>query len=92
MPMNRDQHAATLSSYGRNGSVVDLSSTDATLGATVKGVVVTSIAGGANLVIRPKDGSSDITFTGVVVGFVPPYVPGIVRRTGTTCSLATIED
>jgi hypothetical protein len=77
---------------GRNSVAVTPSDT-VDLASYPKAVVVT-VAG--NLVVLPlmaaDDGSHTITFTAAVVGFVVPFRVRRVLSTGTTASLATIDD
>lgn len=87
--------AANPETFGANCAAVTPSDTvDFT--SYPKGIVVTSVAGGANLVVLPlkavDDGSHLITFTGVSVQFVVPFRVRRVMSTGTTASVATIAD
>jgi hypothetical protein len=78
----------SLSSFGRKGAaVVPSDSTDFAVFA--KAIVVTAAG---NLVIVPADNADNetITFTGVSVGFIPPYQVRRVLATGTTASAATV--
>lgn len=87
---------ATPGSSGANSAAVTPSDT-VDFASYPKGLIVTSIAGGATLTVLPlkavDDGSHLITFTGVTVGLVISAVR--VRRvmsTGTLASVATITD
>lgn len=80
---------------GNNSAVVTPSDTvDFT--SYPKAIIVTSVAGGANLVVlplkAPDDGAHLVTFTGVSVQFIPPFRVRRVMATGTTASIATIVD
>lgn len=86
---------ASLDSFGDNAAAVTPSDTvDFT--AYPKAIVVTSIAGGANLVVLPlkavDDGAHLVTFTGVTVGFIVPFRVRRVMATGTNASVASIFD
>jgi hypothetical protein len=63
------------------------------LAAYPKAIVVTAAG---NLVVLPlmaaDDGSHTITFTAAVVGFVLPFRVRRVLATGTSASVATIDD
>lgn len=78
------------SSFGGSGApIVPSDANDLTTYA--KAIVVTAAG---NLVILPAknaDGST-ITFTGVPVGFIPPFRVRRVMATGTTASVAAIGD
>lgn len=81
----------TSASLGSKGAVI-VPSDDTDLDPVAKAVTVLSIEGGADLVILPK-GNADgewLTYSGVSVGFVPPYA---VRRVGegTTCTVASVD-
>ena len=81
--------------FGNNGATVSPSDTvDFT--SYPKSIIVTSIAGGANLVVLPlkaaDDGAHLVTFTGVSVQFIVPFRVRRVMATGTTASVATIAD
>lgn len=85
------EFAGGLTTHGRQGAALDLSS-DVPVPVTAKGVVVTAAG---NLKIRPAGETTGwITFEGVFPGFVPPYVVGVVASTanGTSASVATIAD
>lgn len=75
--------------FGSIGTPVTPSDT-VDLNPYAKAVVVTATG---NLVILPvqnTDGTT-ITFTGVPVGFIPPYRVRRVYATGTTASVATVD-
>ena len=86
------RHALAPLAFGNKGRAVS-PSVSADLAPAAKGIVVASIAGGDVLRVLPFGNADDawLTFTGVAVGFSPPYV---VRRvhTDTTCTVHTIED
>jgi hypothetical protein len=82
--------ASSAADYGTQGAVVTPDSgVDFT--TVAKAVCVTSIAGGTTLRVLPA-GNADadfITFTGVAVGYIPPYR---IRRVhaDTTCTVASV--
>lgn len=81
--------------FGNNSAAVTPSDTVDFI-SYPKGIIVTSIAGGANLVVLPlkatDDGTKLVTFTGVSVQFIVPFRVRRVMSTGTTASVATIAD
>lgn len=89
-PSSFRNNAPTVSTFGGSGAPIAPSdSTDLTTYA--KAIVVTAAG---NLVILPAknaDGST-VTFTGVPVGFIPPFRVRRVMATGTTASVAAIGD
>ena len=81
----------TVDSLGSKGAVI-VPSDDTDLDPVAKAVTVLSTAGGTDLVLLPK-GNADgewITYSGVSVGFTPPYA---IRRVGedTTCAVASVD-
>lgn len=87
-----DQSSFGTDDFGRKGEeITPDNATDFT--DVAKGVVVRDISGGSVLQLLPVDNADGdwINFTGVPVGFVPPYQ---VRRIGsaTTCGVATVLD
>lgn len=78
--------------FGGNSAAVTPSDT-VDLTTYPKAIVVT-VAG--NLVVLPMkatdDGAHLITFTAAAVGFIPPFRVRRVMATGTTASVATVED
>lgn len=81
--------ANSVSSFGVNGrAVTPHDSTN--LDPICKAVVVTSVAGGDTLTIVTSGGSV-IAFTGVTVGFCPPYRVKRVNSTGTTATVYTVD-
>lgn len=75
---------------GRLGSMIDYSAGDVTLTSSVKAVVVVATG---NVVYTPVDApSNQITITGAPVGLLLPHIPGTIVKTGSTASLATVED
>ena len=45
-----------------------------------------------NLSILPADGAEAISFIGIPAGFTPPFIVRRVMATGTTSTVATVED
>jgi hypothetical protein len=84
---DRNLYSSGADTFGFGGASISLASTDFTVPADVKAIVVTT---GGNVVFRAVDGTSDITMTGVATGYVLPYHCSVIRRTGTTATLATI--
>lgn len=80
----------TGSHFGRRGAAITPHDTN-DLDPYAKAVVVT---GAGNLVIMPTKNADDvtITFTGVPVGFIPPYEVRRVLATGTTATVARVDD
>ncbi|MDX3971162.1 MAG: hypothetical protein QHD01_31840 [Bradyrhizobium sp.] len=79
----------TQGNFGSLGRAVTPSDSE-DLDPYAKAIVVTA---GGDLVILPvrnADGDT-ITFTGVSVGFVPPYRVRRVMATGTSASVATVD-
>ena len=90
MAFNRMNHGIDdPAAFGRGGDTIDLSSTDFTVGANVKAIVV--VAAG-NVVCKPMKGSANITITGAPVGMILPWHCKTIVRTSTTATLATVED
>lgn len=89
----KDPHANSAPArdlFGTKGRAITPSDT-VDLNPYAKAIVVTAAG---NLVILPAanaDGST-ITFTGAAVGFVPPYRVRRVLSSGTTASVATIDE
>ncbi|PJN96679.1 hypothetical protein CNY89_01090 [Amaricoccus sp. HAR-UPW-R2A-40] len=75
-------------SFGRHGVAITPSDAADIPGGAVKAVVTTSAG---DLSIIPADSATAIAFTGVGVGFIPPYVVRRVTATGTTATVATVE-
>ena len=73
------------------GSGVAITPSD-TVDLTVyaKAIVVTEAGNLVILPVKNADGTT-ITFTGVSVGFIPPYRVRRVFATGTTASVATVD-
>ena len=86
-----DNYAPTPQSYGTRGAAITPHDTT-DLDPVAKAIVVTSISGGTTLKVLPtgNDNADCITFSGVAVGFAPPYR---VRRvhTDTNCSVASVD-
>lgn len=84
--------ATTPGSAGNNSTAV--SKSDTVDFSTYPKAVVVTVAG--NMVVLPlkaaDDGSHLITFTAVPVGFQIPFRVRRVMSTGTTASLATVDD
>jgi hypothetical protein len=58
-----------------------------------KGIVVTAAGDLVVLpLLAPDDGAHLITFTGAPTGYWPPFAVRRVMATGTTASVATIQD
>lgn len=91
MSFNRDEKAATLITLGRGGGMIDYSGGDVTLGVEVKAVVVCS-AGDVVYYPAARLSGTAITLTGMTAGQVLPHIPGKIVQTGTTATLATVED
>lgn len=91
MAFDYDRWPNTPATFGHRGQVLDLSTADAPVGRDVKGLMV--VAAG-NLVYHPAGNAAgvDITITGAPVGLLIPHYVDVVRRTGTTASVATIAD
>lgn len=87
MPYDRQDFTSGAESFGFGGDTISLASTDYTVPATVKGICVVATG---NVVLRAVDGSADITITGAPVGYILPWHASVIRRTGTTATLATI--
>jgi hypothetical protein len=77
-------------SFGLKGGMINLGAGDATLPSTVKAVLVCTAG---NVVYKPVNSiSNTITLTGIGAGYVLPHIPGVIVQSGTTATLATIED
>lgn len=88
--MNVNEFSAGLSTLGRKGGVVSYSTGSATMGSSVKAVVLCTAG---NVVYTPKDSpSATITMTALPAGYVLPHIPGTITEAGTTATLATVED
>lgn len=77
----------TPSSFGKKGRVITAGAAD--IDPIPKAIVTTSAG---DLTVVPLNNADAVTipFTGVPVGFVPPFV--VRRVTAATATLATIED
>jgi hypothetical protein len=80
-------HYPNSTSFGRDGATISLASTDFAVPADVRAIVV--VAAG-NVVFRPIEGDTDITITGAEVGFILPWRCSVIRKTGTTATVATL--
>lgn len=90
MSFNSDEFAAGLSTFGRNGGMIDLSASDFTVPSTVKAVVACSAG---NVVYRArKESSRTITITGISPCQPLPHIPGTIFKAGTTATLCTVEE
>jgi hypothetical protein len=87
MPYDRNEFTSGADTFGFGGDTINLSSTDYTVPNTVKGIVVVNAG---TVILRTRDGTADITLTSVPVGFILPWHCLVIRRTGTTATLATI--
>lgn len=87
MPYDRTDFTSGAQSFGFGGVPISLASTDFTVPNTVKAICV--VAAG-NVVFRAVDGTADITITGAQVGYILPWHASVIRRTGTTATLATV--
>lgn len=87
MAYDRNEAGSGPASFGVDGAVIDLSTTDYTVPDTVKAIVV--VAAG-DVVCRPKLAGADITITAAPVGFVLPWHCTKIEMTGTTATLATV--
>lgn len=79
---------ASLNTFGRKGVAITPSDSTDIPGGPVKAVVATSAG---DLSVIPADSATAIAFTGVPVGFMPPYIVRRVTATGTTASVATVD-
>lgn len=87
---NREANQPSALTFGSKGSAIDLSGGDASLGARVKAVVVTSEG---TVSYRPyRENAGSINFGNLPVGYVLPHIPGLILKSGTTAELATVED
>jgi len=84
----RDIYPTAPFDFAKKGRPINLTPGDWTAGDEVTGVIVTSAG---NVVLRPREGDTDITLTGMNAGLWLPYDLGIIRKTGTTAGLATTE-
>lgn len=75
--------------FGRKRVAITPSDAADIPGGPFKAVVATS---GGNLSVIPADSVTAIAFTDVPVGFMPPYIVRRVMATGTTASVATVDD
>ena len=82
-----DEFPATPNGFGRKARIVTPGATD--LDPVAKGVVCLT-AGNLTIVPVNNADATTITFTGVPVGFVPPY--RVRRVTAATATVATIDD
>jgi hypothetical protein len=89
-PHSVRSNAPTGATFGGSGAPITPHNTN-DLATIAKAIVVTAAG---NLVILPakNDDATTITFTGVPVGFIPPFRVRRVLATGTTASVATIGD
>lgn len=87
MPYDRKDFMSGADSFGFGGATINLASTDYTVDDTVKGIIVVN---SGTVICRPVDGGADITITNAPTGFILPWHCSVVRRTGTTATLATI--
>jgi hypothetical protein len=87
MAYDRNDFTSGADTFGFGGATINLSSTDFTVGNTVKAITVVS---SGNIVFRAPDSAADITITGAPVGYVIPWHCSFIRRVGTTATLATI--
>lgn len=87
MPYDRNDFTSGADTFGFGGDVISLASVDYTVPDTVKGIIVTNAG---NVVLRSRDGTADITITSAPAGFILPWHCLLIRRTGTTATLATI--
>ncbi len=90
MGFNRDEYGAGLTSFGRKGSAVDLSGGNVTLGESVKAIVVVAEGTVSYRPCGETEGSID--FGSLPIGYVLPHIPGVIFASGTTATLATVED
>ena len=90
MGFNRDEYGAGLMTFGRKGGAIDVSSSDAELGESVKAVVVTAEGTVSYRPCGEADGTID--FGSLPVGYVLPHIPGVIFTSGTTAELATVDD
>ena len=87
MTYDRTTSGSGPATFGNDGATIDLSSTDYTVPATVKAIVVVATG---NVVCRPVNAGADITITGAPVGMVLPWHCTKIEQTGTTATLATV--
>lgn len=87
--MSVDGFSASLLTFGRTGRAITPDDNADMPGGPVKAVVALSAG---NLSVLPADSATAIAFTGVVAGFMPPYIVRRVMATGTTVAVATVED
>lgn len=90
MGFKTSEFSPSLLTFGRKGASVDLSAADQTMGETVKAIVVAT----AGSVVYSARHSPDVflTLSDLPAGYVIPHIPGVIRKTGTTASLITVED
>lgn len=82
-----DEFPATPGGFGRKARIVTPSATD--LDPIAKAVVC--LTSGDITIVPPGNANGvTITFTGVPVGFIPPY--RVRRVTAATATVATIDD
>lgn len=87
MPYNRNDFTSGADTFGFGGATINLASTDYTVPDTVKAIIVVNAG---TVIFRAPDSGADITITSAPVGFVIPWHCSVIRRTGTTATLATI--
>jgi hypothetical protein len=91
MAFKYDEYPAGPQTFGRRAlAVTPNDGTDLPMGA-VKGVVCLT---GGDLSVVPLGNADDapVNFVDVPAGFVPPFIVRRVRSTGTTATVATVED
>jgi hypothetical protein len=89
--MNVDEFVPSLSTFGRKARAVTPSDVADLPAGKVKAVVLLS-AGNVSVIPADNADNEPVSFTDVPAGFIPPFVVRRVRATGTTATVATIED
>ncbi|TNB46812.1 hypothetical protein FF124_14740 [Martelella lutilitoris] len=90
MSFERETFEGNLGTFGFKGRVLDLNAGDVPLGSEVKAIVLLSAG---DVAYRPAgEEEGVIPFVGMAAGFIPPHVPGLVIASGTSATVATIED
>ncbi|MFA7604543.1 MAG: hypothetical protein WCY29_16205 [Novosphingobium sp.] len=87
MSYDRNSAGSGPMTFGVDGADIDLSSTDFVVPDAVKGIVLTEAG---DVVCRPMHAGADITLTDLPAGYMLPWHCAVIRKAGTTASLATV--